>query len=650
MFISYIDHEFLSPDSGTSKDEHHASHRESDSQRMTNADFRKMMMTPRSDKNMTAMGALTLGAGASTLGGTTPAATSAGKPRVSSVGGSGSIAENKELSEKAEKRKKKKSFYAKLKRQEDDKMAELAAKYRDRAAERRDGVPDKPDPSREGESSESTAQKAAPHTSQTGGGYRAVAPDMKSSHDQAERRRQMIQESKFLGGDMEHTHLVKGLDFALLQKVRSEISSREKVSVDDDVEIPEAPPKPSMKLEKYQDNELDLKRKDVKKEIKSEDSEDQVVCRTTMAKNIIRTVFKTDVPERNELFFPGRMAYTMDLDDVEESHDDPDSANPHSDIPTTTIRSKADVQGNLAHQQAVSLSANDIVINKLTQILSYLRAAGSRGKKKKKDKLIPQLPNPKADPVAAAAFSKGQGGDIPIFDDAGEYVPDYKRSDKTTSNNSSRDKDRDRRDKDRGYSRSSHRDRERERDRRDHKGTSRSYFDKQEEVDDHKKGFSNQDKEMIKNLLKREEEKSKKDNQNKEQNPGGLGQMSGTYLSANNPEGYSECYPGIDTSYAMDDSDEEVDYTKMDLGNKKGPVGRWDFDTAEEYADYMSQKEALPKAAFQYGVKMAEGRKTRGRVGMKNEKAKLDKEWNKISSLIDKRKGPAGGAKRARYE
>jgi IK cytokine len=30
-----------------------------------------------------------------------------------------------------------------------------------------------------------------------------------------------------LGGDMEHTHLVKGLDFALLQKVRSEISTRE---------------------------------------------------------------------------------------------------------------------------------------------------------------------------------------------------------------------------------------------------------------------------------------------------------------------------------------------------------------------------------------------------------------------------------------
>ena len=50
--------------------------------------------------------------------------------------------------------------------------------------------------------------------------------------DQAERRRQMIQESKFLGGDMEHTHLVKGLDYALLNKVRSEIHAQEKPEED----------------------------------------------------------------------------------------------------------------------------------------------------------------------------------------------------------------------------------------------------------------------------------------------------------------------------------------------------------------------------------------------------------------------------------
>lgn len=137
-------------------------------------------------------------------------------------------------------------------------------------------------------------------------------------------------------------------------------------------------------------------------------------------------------------------------------------------------------------------------------------------------------------------------------------------------------------------------------------------------------------------------------------------------VGMSDPDGYNECYPGLEEmADAIDDSDEEADYSKMDLvsfstlpckkwvilssrtslfqGNKKGPVGRWDFDTQEEYADYMGKKEAMPKAAFQYGVKMSEGRKTRGKVGVQNEKAKLDREWNKISAIIDKRKGGGKG-------
>ena len=54
------------------------------------------------------------------------------------------------------------------------------------------------------------------------------------SNTAAERRRLAIQESKFLGGDMEHTHLVKGLDFALLQKVRSEIAANETEEKEDE--------------------------------------------------------------------------------------------------------------------------------------------------------------------------------------------------------------------------------------------------------------------------------------------------------------------------------------------------------------------------------------------------------------------------------
>lgn len=112
---------------------------------------------------------------------------------------------------------------------------------------------------------------------------------------------------------------------------------------------------------------------------------------------------------------------------------------------------------------------------------------------------------------------------------------------------------------------------------------------------------------------------------------------------------------------AVDDSDDEADYSKMDMvrhlfssvnfiifmrfisqGNKKGPIGRWDFDTQEEYSDYMNNKEALPKAAFQYGVKMADGRRTRKYNKEKNEKAELDREWQKIQNIIHKRKdGPS---------
>lgn len=53
--------------------------------------------------------------------------------------------------------------------------------------------------------------------------------------------------------------------------------------------------------------------------------------------------------------------------------------------------------------------------------------------------------------------------------------------------------------------------------------------------------------------------------------------ISATHLMSKmsaEPEGYAECYPGLqEMNDAIDDSDDEVDYTKMDLGNKKGPIG-----------------------------------------------------------------------------
>ena len=110
-------------------------------------------------------------------------------------------------------------------------------------------------------------------------------------------------------------------------------------------------------------------------------------------------------------------------------------------------------------------------------------------------------------------------------------------------------------------------------------------------------------------------------------------------------DSYAECYPGMEEmADAVDDSDDEADYTKMDMGNKKGPVKRWDFENEEDYNKYMENKEAMPKAAFQFGIKMHEGRKTRSRPGFMSEKQKLDREWQQISKLISKRKGDDEGA------
>ncbi|XP_067014971.1 protein Red [Anabrus simplex] len=485
------------------------------SQRLTNDDFRRLLMTPRASVPSSLPSAPVRDA--------VPATPDA------------------EGEDRAERRRKKKSFYAKLKKQEDDKMAELAKKYRDRAGERREGA----NPDYQAEDPLSTAS-----------GYRAVAPDLKSGMDAAERRRQMIQESKFLGGDMEHTHLVKGLDYALLQKVRSEIQAKEK----------------------EEKEELD---KLVKTKKEKKDDEEEMQFKTKLGRNVYRVVFKMRAPEKNELFSPGRMAYVIDLDD--ELAD--------SDIPTTLIRSRLDVP---SLETTATLTTNDIVINKLAQILSYLRQGGRHNRKsKKKDK-------------ARLDAKGGKLADESIYGEIGDYVPSMARQEV-------RDKDREKR---------------------------RPYFEKPEEETTWTEPSNKPKPEMQK--PEPEKQPSKREIPNPSQS---RAQQLLTRLAAE-PEGYAECYPGLEEMQdAIDDSDDEVDYTKMDLGNKKGPIGRWDFDTQEEYSDYMNSKEALPKAAFQYGVKMADGRRTRKYHKEKNEKAELDREWQKIQNIIQKRKipGQSGG-------
>ncbi|KAM3963913.1 IC cytokine homolog beag [Aphomia sociella] len=485
-------------------DEHRSVEDTPASQRLTNEDFRKLLMTPR----------------ATPSGGAHPAGSV--REAMANAGVMAPPSENK-----SELRRKKKSYYAALKKQEDNKLAELAEKYRDRARERRDGVND---------------LGPADPTSNTSSAYRAVAPDLKSGMDAKERRRQLIQESKYLGGDMDHTHLVKGLDYALLQKVRSEIQTREQEQEAEMERLVSVPVEPVKE----------------KKEVAV--VEEEMQFKTPMGKNIYNMIMeqKNKKVMRNELFAPGRMAYVVELE--EEGAAD-------SDIPTTLTRSKADVPE--ADERSSALSANDVVLDKLAQIFSYLRHGRHRKLKKTKDKNT----------------EKGRADDS-IYGEIGDYVVGDRRGDR--------------------------------RDERPRTG----YFDKPLETEKEEGPGP-----IPRRAAPTAEERDKR---------------SAALLSrlAAEPEGYAECYPGLrEMDDAIDDSDDEVDYTKMDAGNKKGPIGRWDFDTQEEYSAYMSSKEALPKAAFQYGVKTQDGRKTR-KTKDKSEKAELDREWQQIQNIIQKRKAP----------
>jgi len=77
----------------------------------------------------------------------------------------------------------------------EDNLKDEGPQWRDRAKERRKG---------EGE-------------------YKQVAEEFEQHAEVS------VEESKFLGGDMEHTHLVKGLDYALLGKVRGELLKHGKI-------------------------------------------------------------------------------------------------------------------------------------------------------------------------------------------------------------------------------------------------------------------------------------------------------------------------------------------------------------------------------------------------------------------------------------
>ncbi|CAN4084924.1 unnamed protein product [Withania somnifera] len=444
------------------------------------------------------------------------------------------------------------------------------------------------------------------------GAFHAVAPPGNVDVLSADAQKLSIEKSKYLGGDVEHTHLVKGLDYALLHQVRSEIDKK-----------PDA------------GDGFDGKPRGKK--------EEQLSFRTATARSVYQWIIKPQtVIKTNEMFLPGRMAFIFNM-------------HYFNDIPTTLHRSKADCP---VLEEMVTVSVDGSVLDRIAKIMSYLRL-GSSGKvlkKKKKEK------DGKGKTVISNGYDDVSKSDASNSQNDKETVPPSARLPKENHSESRENQGpaaaRNEEDDifigegvdyipaaDMGQSPDGY-------DAVQAQALAGVY---QPEWQDYQYSEQlaypeqylqqNYDMQAGVNVLQdphlmTQEEKDrglgsvfKRDDQR-------LLQLRERDAREKDPnfisESYSECYPGYqEYNREIVDSDDEADLSKMDMGGRaKGKLHRWDFETEEEWATYNEQKEAMPKAAFQFGVKMQDGRKTR----KQNKDQKLTNELHKINKILTRKK------------
>ena len=272
-----------------------------------------------------------------------------------------------------------------LKKQE----AQLAeqSKYKDRAGERRkeldraikagDAAPEEVPEAGMGaeaylvanEEADAAALPSGPTFAQVGG-----REDLEQ-----QQHRVSIAQSKYLGGDIEHTHLVKGLDFALLQKMRSELSAAElekqkaaQAAAEADVARQQAP----FGAKKASSRALPGSAAAAEPDAKSRRLESE------LARGVQRAVFVSS-SRPNRALLSGRLLLAFDV-----SPDGPDG-------PSSVVRSEEDLSVGAtaaAAQQLKDAAMPAPLLARLTKVLAYTSAArgggggGERPKKPKKAK------------------------------------------------------------------------------------------------------------------------------------------------------------------------------------------------------------------------------------------------------------------------
>ncbi|KAL3661745.1 hypothetical protein V7S43_013041 [Phytophthora oleae] len=269
------------------------------------------------------------------------------------------LVEIKKLSVKKAKKKSKKPKNATPADNSDQQTANTSNLYRDRAAERRRG-------------------------------------DTGDMIDAEEYKQFNTEQSKFLGGDMEHTHLVKGLDYALLAQLKRE---KQKLLAQKQKQVHTGA---TVETVKPRDSKLTFK--------------------TRMGRLVYFHACQS-TPEasvKSELFLPGRMDYTFNLSTTEVES-----------IPVSVQRSKEDCP---EPDEVVSGILDESLIDRVAEIMSCKNNVKKMRKRKKtehqrgEDRRDADLAKPSVEMQV-----EDTAEDEDIFPDVGEYVPMDQRTDETSA-------------------------------------------------------------------------------------------------------------------------------------------------------------------------------------------------------------------------
>jgi hypothetical protein len=202
-------------------------------------------------------------------------------------------------------------------------------------------------------------------------------------------------ESKHLGGDVEHTHLVKGLDFTLLARVRAEQELQKQTEfsnvVDSTVASTSSIAAPT--------------RRRASGKTSTTTTSDAVSARTALGKSVLKALFGEPVAQ-NPRMFPGHMYYSFDLSPKIPP------------LPKSVVRAKADVPV-LAYSMS---SVEKLVLARVSRAVAESRDPSIRARKAAEAAARDAAEKAAEAAALAAARRAVEEADEDIFADAGTYV------------------------------------------------------------------------------------------------------------------------------------------------------------------------------------------------------------------------------------